>query len=147
MRIPQPNLKSAASQVVWIFPPATTYLDGFGLRGTRLGSSTVYSGQLTIDGEAGTISGIADMNEAGTPVEGIAVTGTFTMSGNGRSVASLILGSSSSTMGIYVVDPQTLILIENDPAVPNKFGPALRQFLRNGQTSVCGLETAFNKLV
>ncbi len=101
---------------------------GFGLRGTQLGSSTIYSGQLTFDGESGTISGIADINEAGEPQEGIAVTGTYTMSANGRGVASLLFGAASSTMAIYVVDLQTLLLIENNPAVPNKFGPAQRQF-------------------
>jgi hypothetical protein len=101
---------------------------GFGLRGTQLGASTIYSGQLTIDGEAVTISGIADVNEAGTTMEGIDVTGTFMVSGNGRGAATLTFGFSSSKMGIYVVDPETLILIENDPAVPNKFGPALKQF-------------------
>lgn len=101
---------------------------GFGLSGTELGSSTVYSGTLTIDGEDGTVSGIADVNQAGMPTEGIPVTGTFTISGNGRGVASLMFGTSSSTMGMYVTDPQTILLIENDPAVPNKFGPALKQF-------------------
>ncbi len=101
---------------------------GFGLSGTQLGSSTVYSGTLTIDGEAGTVSGIADVNQAGTPTEGIAVTGTFTISSNGRGVALLIFGTSASTMGMYVTDSRTIMLIENDPAVPNKFGPALKQF-------------------
>jgi hypothetical protein len=101
---------------------------GFGLRGTQLGASTVYSGQLTIDGEAGTISGIADINEAGTPMEGIEVTGTFTMSGNGRGVANLNFGYASSTLAIYIENGGALILIENNPAVPPKFGPAARQF-------------------
>jgi hypothetical protein len=101
---------------------------GFGLRGTQLGSSTIYSGQLAFDGESGTISGIADINEAGEPQEGIAVTGAYTMSANGRGVASLLFGAASSTMSIYIVDLQTLLLIENNPAVPSKFGPAQRQF-------------------
>lgn len=116
----QSNVPVSASSIKGTF--------GFGWRGTQLGASTVYSGQLTIDGESGTISGIADINEAGSSMEGIPVAGTFIMSGNGRGVASLIIGFSSSTMGIYVMDPQTLIMIENDPAVPNKFGPAFKQF-------------------
>jgi hypothetical protein len=101
---------------------------GFGLRGTQLGSSSVFSGQLTFDGEAGTVSGIADVNQAGTPTEGITVTGTFTVSSNGRGVASLNFGGNTSTLGIYVVDSQTLFLVEGDPAVSSKFGPALKQF-------------------
>lgn len=117
---PQSDLPFSTSSISGTF--------GFGLRGNQPGSSTVYSGQLTLNGKAGTISGTADINQAGTPTEGIAVTGTYSISSNGRGLASLVLGTSPSTMGIYVVDPQTLVLIENDPAVPKKFGPAVKQF-------------------
>jgi hypothetical protein len=112
-------------------PFSTSSVDGsfaFSTRGTQFGVSTDTSGQLTFDGQAGTVSGIVDANQNGTPVEALTVTGTFTMSSNGRGVASLNVGGTTSTLGIYAVDSERLFLIEGDPAVPNKFGPAFKQY-------------------
>ena len=101
---------------------------GFSTRSTRLDSSVDLSGQLTFDGNSGTLSGVLDINQGATQLEAISVSGTFTISSNGRGVASLNVAGSSSTLGIYMLDSGTLLLIENDPAVPSKFGPALKQF-------------------
>ncbi len=100
----------------------------FSTRGTQFGVSTDISGRLVFDGQAGTVSALVDINLAGTPQEAITGTGTFTVATNGRGVASLNFGGIASTLGIYVADSGALFLVENDPAVPNKFGPAYKQF-------------------
>ena len=101
---------------------------GFSTRSTQFSPGVDISGQLTFDGETGTLTGVEDVNQGVNQLQAISLAGTFTISSNGRGVASLNLGTSSSTLGIYMVDPRTLILIENDPAVPSKFGPASKQF-------------------
>ena len=101
---------------------------GFSLRGTQLGLSTDISGQLTIDGNTGTLSGLADMEKAGTPTEAVAVTGTFTIGSDGRGEASLNLGTTTSRLGMYLLDSDNIYLIETDPTVAAKIGMMNKQF-------------------
>ncbi len=101
---------------------------GFSTHSTQPTSSLDISGQLTFKGQSAEVTGVQDISQGTIQLQAISVGGTFTMSGNGRGVASINLGTSTSTLAIYMIDADTLLLVENDAAVLSKVGSAERQY-------------------
>ena len=101
---------------------------GFGLHGEQTNMGLNISGQFSMDGDSGTITGTADSMVAGGQFEGDAVVGSFTVSANGRGGATLDIGGVPAHLAIYLSDSDNIFLIENEPALPDKLGMAAKQF-------------------
>jgi hypothetical protein len=92
--------------------------------GTPIFVPLVFAGQINTTPTSSTFSGVADVNEYGSLSSASAISGTYTMGGNGYGSLSITNGGAQNvtTFGIYAVDPNLNI---NDPNNVNGGGGAL----------------------
>jgi hypothetical protein len=83
---------------------------------------------LMISDGAGNLSGIADVNKAGTLSTDVAVSGTCSISGNGRGESHISLGSSTARYALYMVSGRTIFLVPIDNNATPSVGYVNRQF-------------------
>jgi hypothetical protein len=92
---------------------------GFSFNGFSNGQPFVMAGAFDADGNGNIIDGVLDMNTgAGTPPAGSAVTGTYSISGNGLGTLSLSvtgIGPLNFSMAVSQVGNGQLILNNADP--------------------------------
>lgn len=71
------------------------------------GNTTATAGMFATNAEAGTYLGVADSDETGSAVSGVAISGTYTIAGNGYGSLTDTSGNLQdvSVFGIYVTDP------------------------------------------
>jgi len=84
-------------------------------------------GQMTSDG-AGNLTGTVDMNNAGTLTPATAITGTCTVSSNGRGQVTTSAASSTTHYAIYLASGRLAFLVPIDSGSPGALGLIYRQF-------------------
>ena len=70
--------------------------------------------QITADNNAGTFTGTGDINIDFVPTPGVPVSGTFTVTSNGRFPSTLTAASNTADTALYIVNSGLALVIETD---------------------------------
>lgn len=89
----------------------------YGLTSAGVVSGGGFESVGKITANAGSLStGVEDVNQAGTPVSGIALSGTYSVSSNGRGTAQITGGGSTSNVVFYTISSSVAEYLEIDPS-------------------------------
>lgn len=99
----------------------------FVLRASYASAAQDMAGQMTSDG-AGNLAGTVDVNAAGTLAPDTPITGTYTVSGNGRGDVAINVGSTTTHHALYLSSGRTGFLVPIDPGSAAALGLIYRQF-------------------
>jgi hypothetical protein len=86
---------------------------GMNFTGTTANGEVDSIAQFTADG-AGKLSGIIDVNSSGSITFGQALSGTFSVSSNGRTTATLQSQFATQNLAVYVVNANRALFVELD---------------------------------
>jgi len=97
----------------------------FTLSGTDSSYGPVgYGGVFTV-GNEGTLTGTADVNDAGTMTQGLTLTGaTNAVDANGRGTATLTINNTTLSLVYYIVGAEAIRIIDVDPGGVSEAGSA-----------------------
>ena len=85
-------------------------------------------GEFSFDGKGGIVSGLEDRNDNGTLSSKVPLTGTYTVSANGRGTAQLVGGGLTANFTFYIVSRGSAKFVEVDASpAPIVAGAAVQQ--------------------
>lgn len=90
---------------------------GLNLSGNQSGFEIDTASQFSAGG-SGTLSGSMDVNNGGSLFQGIALSGNYSVSGNGRGTMVLQNSTANLNLVFYVVSPGRALFIEVDASLP-----------------------------